>query len=234
MLTDAATGRALVFGGNGQIGAACGEALAAQGFDIVRLARTAPEGEGGYAYDPFAAGGAQPPVEGSFEAVVWAQGANYNDNVADVDADRHMELYKANALYVLLSLKALLGAGRIANGARLCVISSVWQKVARRDKLSYMMTKAALQGLVMSASVDLAERGMLVNAVLPGALDTPMTRANLSAEQIGRIADLTPFRRLAAIGDVAALTAFLCSRANTSITGQFIAVDLGFEHARLV
>ena len=234
MLTGAPAGRALVFGGNGQIGAACAEALASQGFEVVRLARTQPEGEGGHAYDPFAAGGAEPPVEGVFEAIVWAQGANYNDNVADFDVDRHLELYKANALYVLISLKALLSAGRIADGARLCVISSVWQKAARRDKLSYMMTKAALHGLVLSASIDLAERGVLVNAVLPGALDTPMTRANLSAEQIGRIADLTPFGRLAAIGDVAALAAFLCSRANTSITGQFIAVDLGFEHARLV
>jgi len=128
----------------------------------------------------------------------------------------------------------LLASDRLASGARLCVISSVWQTSARSNKLSYMVSKAALQGLVLSAATDLAERGILVNAVLPGAIDTPMTRQNLSAEQIGRIAGMTKFNRLAALGDVAALVAFLCSTANTSITGQFVAVDLGFQNARLV
>jgi len=87
---------------------------------------------------------------------------------------------------------------------------------------------------VQSAATDLAERGILVNAVLPGALDTAMTRQNLTADQIGRIAGMTKFGRLAALDDVAALVGFLCSPANTSITGQFVAVDLGFQNARLV
>ena len=152
----------------------------------------------------------------------------------DFEAERHLDLYKANALFVAASLQSLLAQDRLLRGARLCVISSVWQNVARTNKLSYMMSKAALQGLVMSAAIDLADRGMLVNAVLPGALDTPMTHANLSAEQVARLSALTPFNRLAAIDDVANLAAFLCSPANTSITGQFVAVDLGFQHARLV
>jgi 3-oxoacyl-[acyl-carrier protein] reductase len=128
----------------------------------------------------------------------------------------------------------LLASDRLAQGARLCVISSVWQNVARPNKLSYMVSKAALQGLVQSAATDLADRGILVNAVLPGALDTPMTRQNLTSEQIGRIVGMTNFDRLPALGDVAALVGFLCSAANTSITGQFVAVDLGFQNARLV
>jgi NAD(P)-dependent dehydrogenase (short-subunit alcohol dehydrogenase family) len=125
-------------------------------------------------------------------------------------------------------------SNRLASGARLCVISSVWQTVARPNKLSYMVSKAALQGLVLSAATDLAERGILINAVLPGAIDTPMTRQNLTPDQIERVAGMTKFDRLAALGDVAALVAFLCSAANTSITGQFVAVDLGFQNARLV
>jgi len=61
-----------------------------------------------------------------------------------------------------------------------------------------------------------------------------MTRQNLTAEQIGRIAGMTKFDRLPALADVAALVGFLSSAANTSITGQFVAVDLGFQNARLV
>jgi NAD(P)-dependent dehydrogenase (short-subunit alcohol dehydrogenase family) len=116
----------------------------------------------------------------------------------------------------------------------MCVISSIWQSVARRDKLSYMMTKAALQGLVMSVAIDLAERGILINAVLPGALDTPMTHRSLTPSQISAVATATPFRRLASLEDVGHLTAFLTSPLNTSITGQFVAVDLGFANAKAV
>lgn len=226
------SGRALIFGGGGQIGAASAAALAAAGFDTVATGRRADAARGTTAYDPLVAADALP--DGSFDAVVWAQGDNLNDSVAEFDVDRHRALYDANTLYVAASLNALLRHDRLVAGARLCVISSVWQRVARPRKLSYMMTKAALQGLVMSAAVDLAERDILINAVLPGALDTAMTHRNLTPEQVAALAAMTPFGRLAGIDDVAAMVAFLCSPANRSITGQFVAVDLGFEHARLV
>jgi NAD(P)-dependent dehydrogenase (short-subunit alcohol dehydrogenase family) len=222
---------ALVFGGGGQIGAVCVERLRDSGFEVIATGRTASEGLA--ACDPLADKFAL-PGEGVFDAVVWAQGANVNDSILDFDAERHRAIYDANVLFVLESLHALLTSERLARGARLCIISSVWQRVARPNKLSYMVSKAALHGLVLSAATDLADRGILVNAVLPGAIDTPMTRANLSPEQIGRIEGMTKFERLASLGDVAALVAFLCSSANTSITGQFVAVDLGFENARLV
>jgi hypothetical protein len=223
--------QALVFGGSGQIGAACADALGGQGFGVTVTSRQG--GEGIAAYDPLANKLAL-PGEGAFDAVVWAQGANLNDSILDFDLSRHRAIYNANVTFVLESLNALLACDRLANGARLCVISSVWQTAARPTKLSYMVSKAALQGLVLSAATDLADRGILVNAVLPGAIDTPMTRANLSPGQIDRLAGMTKFNRLPALGDVAALVAFLCSASNTSITGQFVAVDLGFQNARLV
>jgi NAD(P)-dependent dehydrogenase (short-subunit alcohol dehydrogenase family) len=96
------------------------------------------------------------------------------------------------------------------------------------------MSKAALKGLVLSAAADLAKDGHLINAVLPGALDTPMTRRNLSAEQIGRLEGATQFGKLSKLGDVASLVCYLCGAENTGITGQFIAADLGFSHVRIV
>jgi NAD(P)-dependent dehydrogenase (short-subunit alcohol dehydrogenase family) len=118
--------------------------------------------------------------------------------------------------------------------AKLCVISSIWQNLARQNKLSYCMTKAALQGLVLSASADLALDGHLINAVLPGALDTPMTRHNLDTAQLNTLTSATRFQRLPALGDVTSLVLFLCSTENTGITGQFIAADLGFSNVRLL
>lgn len=223
-------GHAIVFGGGGQIGAACCAALERGGHAVLATGRRA--GDGVHAYDPLADAAAI-PGDAVFDVAVWAQGANINDSVAGFDVGKHRDLYDANVLFVAASMNALLTSGRLRHGARLVVISSVWQRVARRNKFSYMVTKAAIQGLVQSAALDLAERGMLVNAVLPGALDTPMTRANLTPEQIDRLAAMTPFGRLPAVDDVAKLTAFLCSEQN-SITGQFVSVDLGFENAKLV
>ncbi|MBA3050275.1 SDR family NAD(P)-dependent oxidoreductase, partial [Brevundimonas sp.] len=119
-------------------------------------------------------------------------------------------------------------------GARLCVVSSIWQERARQSKLSYTMTKAALGGFVRSASVDLAADGHLINAVLPGVLDTPMTHAAMAPEQVQRVAQATLFNALPTPDGIARLVGFLCSDQNTVVTGQSITADLGFSHVRLV
>lgn len=170
----------------------------------------------------------------SYSAVCWAQGRNATDNVHNVNLEENLAVYQANCLYILATLKILLERNLLAPRARLCIISSIWQNLARQDKLSYCMSKAALQGLVLSASVDLGKSGFLINAILPGALDTPMTRQNLTSEQLHKLSSATYFSKLPALDDVANLAYFLCSDQNTGITGQFIAADLGFSHARLL
>lgn len=167
-----------------------------------------------------------------FDAVVWAQGANYNDQIHDFERARHLEIYEANVVFILESLRQLLNLGLITNGARLCVVSSIWQEIARQNKLSYTVTKSALRGLVQSLSIDLGPDNILVNAVLPGALDTPMTRANLSSTQIHKLEKETPLRSLPRFEDVCELVVFLCSTKNTGITGQFIAADRGYSFVR--
>ena len=129
-----------------------------------------------------------------------------------------------------LDQAALLSPG----GARLAVVSSIWQERARADKLSYTVTKAAVGGLVRSAAVDLGTAGHLVNGVLPGVLDTPMTAANLSVAQIADVAGKTTLGRLPDLDTLAELICFLCSAENNSISGQSVAVDLGMSNAHLL
>ena len=172
--------------------------------------------------------------EQSINAVVWAQGANLNDNIYSFDLTQHEAIYQANVTYILLSLQALLKNKSLAPSARLCVISSIWQNIARQNKLSYCITKSALQGLIQSISIDLGADGYLINAVLPGATDTPMTRANLKIEQITTLEKATPLNSLPTLDDISNLVGFLCSQNNTGITGQFIAADRGFSNARII
>jgi 3-oxoacyl-[acyl-carrier protein] reductase len=229
----------LVFGSTGAIGRATVDRARERGWAVVAAARNpckAVEGVACVRVDPFAGDSGEDSLadNGPYAAVCWAQGANLSDNVFNVDLERHWELYKANCLFVLATLKILLSHDLLVRPARLCVVSSIWQVLARQDKLSYCMTKAALQGLVTSASTDLAAQGHLFNAVLPGALDTPMTRQNLSLEQINNVKSATKFCSLPTVQDVTALIMFLCSPENSGITGQFVAADLGMSRVHLL
>ncbi len=230
----------LVFGATGAIaGEICAEALA-RGWQVTGVVRKAdaalPAGVTPLIADPLAPAFDSVILASAApcNAVCWAQGANSTDSVYDVSIDAHMALYHANVVYILVTLKALLERKLLAPAAKLCVLSSIWQNLARQRKLSYCISKSALQGLVLSAAADLAFDGHVINAVLPGATDTPMTRRNLAPEQIDRLSQATGFNRLPSLHDVAALTCFLCSPENTGITGQFIAADLGFTHTRIV
>jgi len=171
-------------------------------------------------------------MQSPFDAVCWAQGANLNDSIYSFNRTNHQALYEANVLFVLESLSQLLKAGFLAKSAKLCIVSSIWQEISRQNKLSYAISKSALKGLVLSLANDLAKDGYLVNAVLPGALDTPMTCNNLSDEQIRLIEQSTKFNRLATLGDVSSAIYYLCSEENSGLTGQFLKVDLGFSDVR--
>jgi hypothetical protein len=234
--------RLLLFGASGAIGGAILDAALARGWQVTAVSRHGAAGADAragvlwIAADPLEAGF---PAEalaptGPYTSVCWAQGANRNDSVYDVSVESHLAIYNANCTYILVTLQALLAAGLLERGSRLCVISSIWQEMARQNKLSYCVSKAALRGLVLSAAADLAKDGHLINAVLPGALDTPMTRANLSAEQIGRLEGATQFGALSQLRDVASLVCYLCGAENTGVTGQFIAADLGYSRVRIV
>lgn len=230
-----------MFGGRGAIGRAVCSRHAALGWAVTATSRSAVVGiDTGLARwvvcNP-ARGPASPPqLEAGkpYAAVVWAQGANTRDSVIDVDPAQHLEIYLANCVFVLQTLRMLLDRGLLSQPTRLVIVSSIWQRIARQEKLSYIMSKAAIGGLVQSASIDLAGRGVLINAVLPSALDTAMTAASLTQAQIDGIAGATGFGRLISVDEVVAAIEFLCSSRNTGITGQSIAVDLGFSHARHV
>ena len=187
--------RALVFGGSGQIGAACADALRGQRFRGNRDFPTGWRGHRGIrsVHQQVRAArrrGSSMPLFGHKAQTL----ATASSTSTPIDTARSMTRTCCSCLKAFTLCSS---SERLAGGARLCVISSIWQTSARPNKLSYMVSKAALQGLVLSAATDLAERGILVNAVLPGALDTPMTRQNLTAEQIDRIAGMTKFDRLA-------------------------------------
>lgn len=114
------------------------------------------------------------------------------------------------------------------NGGYILAISSLYGHISRAGRAAYTMSKHALIGLIKTASIELGQYNIKVNAISPGFVDTSLTRKNNADEKIKIMQENIPLNRLANPIDIANAAYFLCSEKNTYITGQDITVDGGF------
>ncbi|MCK5192741.1 MAG: 3-oxoacyl-[acyl-carrier-protein] reductase [Desulfobulbaceae bacterium] len=110
--------------------------------------------------------------------------------------------------------------GRIIN------ISSVVGVTGNAGQANYSASKAGLIGLTKTAAKELAPRGITVNAIAPGFIETDMT-ASLSEKARNAMLDQVPLGRAGQPDDVAAVAAFLASESASYLTGQVIHVSGG-------
>ena len=228
--------RCLIFGGFGAIGSAVALEFKKNSFEVWRTSRSsrANERKSIVAVGESIADVASFDSLPQFDAVVWAQGSNLNDSISEFKAENLDELLNSNVKFVASTLATLISQNKVMSGAKMCIVSSVWQDAIRPNKLSYAVSKAALNGLLKSVALDLSERKIFVNAVLPGVIDTSMTRGVLSDEQILAVQGRTGFGRLVQPEELAEVIYFLCSESNNCISGQSIVADLGFTNVRPV
>lgn len=111
-------------------------------------------------------------------------------------------------------------------GGTILSVSSVVGIMGNAGQVNYSASKAGLIGMTKSLAKELASRGVRVNAIAPGFIDTEMTRS-LPEKAREALTSVIPLRRLGEVDDVAGLVAFLVSDAAGYITGQVINVDGG-------
>ncbi|HKQ30594.1 MAG TPA: 3-oxoacyl-ACP reductase FabG, partial [Burkholderiales bacterium] len=107
---------------------------------------------------------------------------------------------------------------------RIVSMSSVAGILGNRGQTNYAAAKAGLHGASKSLALELASRGVTVNVVAPGVIDSPMTESIFKPEDVER---MIPMQRTGSVGDVAALVGFLTSEEAGYITGQVISVSGG-------
>jgi NAD(P)-dependent dehydrogenase (short-subunit alcohol dehydrogenase family) len=221
---------AFVFGASGEIGDAIVKKFKQEDYEIVGLSRNSIP-------DSLFSLKDLTEIADRFskaDCVVWASGANLNDSIENYNESNLKELLDANLFYITRSLSELQKENLLSDNCRLVIISSVWQGFSKQNKFSYTVSKSALSGLIHSLTADLSPRGISVNGVLPGVVDTNMTRAALNAEQIDRITSQTPSKSLVSLDSVAQLVYFLSSSQSQGINGQSIVIDGGWSVVRYV
>ena len=112
--------------------------------------------------------------------------------------------------------------GRIVN------ISSVVGERGNAGQANYAASKAGIIGLTLATAKEIGGRGVTVNAVAPGFIETDMTAA-LDEKAVAALTGHISLKRLGAVDDVAAAVAFLASDDASYITGQVLGVDGGIS-----
>jgi NAD(P)-dependent dehydrogenase (short-subunit alcohol dehydrogenase family) len=214
---------ALVTGGARGIGRAIVEVLRAEGAHVLAPTRQEMDLTSNLSIDRYCSS-----LERPVDILVNNAGINPLGSAGDfTDADLAAS-FQVN-LAAPMRLARAFSAGMVQRGfGRIVNFSSIWSVVSRPRRFVYSTTKAGINGMTRALAVELSGSGVLVNAVAPGYVNTEMTKQNNAPEELRRIAETIPARRLAEPREIATVVAFLCSERNSYLTGQTLVVDGGF------
>lgn len=247
---------AVVTGGGRGIGAAVARALAAAGARVVVASRTAGEVEA-VAAEIAGAGGAgwgarvdvTDPVSveslaetardrlGEVDILVNSAGIAHSAPLARQSLEEWERIFAVNVTGTFLVTRAFLPAMMERGHGRVVNVASVAGLAGAKYIAAYAASKHAVVGFTRSVAAEAAGRGVTVNAVCPGYVDTEMTARSIERimetaglteqEAMGAILATSPQRRLIEPDEVARAVTWLCEDAARGVNGQAIVIDGG-------
>ena len=223
--------RVLVTGSSRGIGKAVAEALKAEGYQVVT--HSVKSGGTDLQFDIADRAAAKAALEadiaanGPYYGVVLNAGINRDnafpamedaewDDVMRTDLDGFYNVLKPCVLPMVME--------RVRG--RIVVLSSASGVVGNRGQVNYSAAKAGLVGAVKALAVELAKRGITVNAIAPGVIETDMI-SSLVPEAVDEVKRAIPMRRFGKPEEIASLVTYLLSEGAAYLTRQVISVNGG-------
>jgi len=148
-------------------------------------------------------------------------------DIERMPADEVEQLWRVNQLGCFLGMQAVTRTMRKNGGGSIINASSVEGLAGMPSCTAYAATKWAIRGMTKCAAMELGPKGIRVNSVHPGMIDTPMTRVHGGDAAMEYGASKVPLRRVGYPEDVAPLYVFLASDESAYINGAEIAIDGG-------
>ncbi|MFN6970582.1 MAG: 3-oxoacyl-ACP reductase FabG [Rheinheimera sp.] len=232
---------ALVTGASRGIGRAIAEQLAALGAKVIGTATTEKGaaaiseylGAGqGLVLDVANAESIEQCLEtikssfGEIDILVNNAGITRDNLLMRMKDEEWFDIMQTNLTSVFRMSKAVLRSMMKKRCGRIITIGSVVGSMGNAGQTNYAAAKAGVLGFTKSLAKEVASRGITVNAIAPGFIDTDMTK-DLSDEQKQAIFSQVPANRLGLPEEIAATVAFLASRQAAYITGETIHVNGG-------
>jgi len=236
---------ALVTGGTRGIGLAIVRALRREGARVVAIGKSKEQVaafRSEFAEDPLASVElADVRERGALEGVrqrmteldilIPNAGVNTRVKALELPDESLREMLETNLYGVFVTCQVFAPLLFAKPGGRVVITSSVSAIHGMDLRAAYTATKAGLSGLVRSLAIEWGPRGVTVNAVGPGIIETPLIRAYMDQypERVKAAIDNTPLRRIGMPEEVADVVVFLASDAARFISGQTIFVDGGLS-----
>jgi 3-oxoacyl-[acyl-carrier protein] reductase len=163
------------------------------------------------------------------QLIVCNAGGNIPSNIENLNTEDFRHWIENNFLGHLTLVQSVINLMASRGRGKIIFISSLYSLRSKAGRSQYSISKAAQDAYMRSLALEYASKGLIINSVSPGFINTPLTSSNNSELQISELASRIPMARLGDSSEIAQVVSFLASESNTYITGQNLVVDGGYS-----